>query len=343
MCKSIEETPPLYSPLFEFPEYVQIWERFDGPTKQRFFATQVQLSPRVDSVVLKLPSDKDRDALLLQTLETGVSGWLKLQQFEMDHGEFHLGHAVLITAIRLFPRSELLLQKRLKNEERLNHVRHVSDTMRLLREVNTSRAVKTYIDGIGVLLRMGYAESARALYEEVRSFPRYNTGNLMVMRLLLEYHTGNRSDVISMLPRALSEFPKFAPLWFFAYSFYEEQHFSYWDGSSIRGLFETDNITELSVCASRVLTDDILWKLASSQIQYYFRCILQLQVASAQEGVSLNQLSQGYSSLHRRITSAMRSVLTVCPASLQWKLFLLFARYTAAVGLCDVALHVGVV
>ena len=39
----------------------------------------------------------------------------------------------------------------------------------------------------------------------------------------------------------------------------------------------------------------------------------------------------------------MRSVLTVCPASLQWKLFLLFARYTAAVGLCDVALHVGVV
>ena len=165
----------------------------------------------------------------------------------------------------------------------------------------------------------------------------------MVMRLLLEYHTGNRSDVISMLPRALSEFPKFAPLWFFAYSFYEEQHFSYWDVSSIRVLFETDNITELSVCASRVLTDDILWKLASSQIQYYFRCILQLQVASAQEGVSLNQLSQGYSSLHRRITSAMRSVLTVCPASLQWKLFLLFARYTAAVGLCDVALHVGVV
>lgn len=341
--KSIEKIPPLYSPLFEFPEYVQIWEHFNEPTKSRFFATQVQLSPRVDSVVLKLPSDKDRDALLLQTLETGVSGWLKLQQFEMDHGEFHLGHAVLSTAIRLFPRSELLLQKRLKNEERLNHVRHVSDTMRLLREVNTSRAVKTYIDGIVVLLRIGYVASARALYEEVRSIPRYNTGNLVMALLLLEYHAGNRSEVLSMLPRTLSEFPKYAPLWFFAYSFYEEQHFNSWDGSSIRGLFKTDDITQLSVRASRVLTDDILWKLTSAQIQYYFRCILQLQVASAQEGVSLNQFSQGYASLHHLITSAMRSVLAICPASLLWKLFLLFARYAAAVGLCDIALHVGVV
>lgn len=267
---------------------------------------------------------------------------MDLLRSQLESGDYAEAHATAETALEAFPHSEVLLQKRLRIEEKMCHCRHAYETVCALFEVTSAKSVKILVEGITTLAKMGMEQEALDLYETIQSCPRYHTGNYVYEVVKLEYLLGCRSSLITMLLSVLRDYAKHGPLWFFAFDFFEHDHLIFWDRESLLSVFENPCLDSLMQQAEAVLSDDILWKLLSNRIQYYFRCMLYLQKAATLDGGSFQELIQSYRILTNCISTDIRKAVAKCPPQLTWKLHLQFGRYSAVVGMRDFARQVGV-
>lgn len=267
---------------------------------------------------------------------------MELERWEQDHGNFFNAHAVLEAASQLFPMNELLLQKRLKLEERVAHGEHVRELLFQLIATNSSKSVKVLVEGITSLAKLGYESTARALFQEIARSPRFFTGNLVMEMLLYEYRVGSRDRLFILISRALCEFPKHGPIWFFVFDFYEHDTLMTWNPSDPSLLSPNFNLDLLLAEAEKCLPNDILWKILSNRNQYYFRCTVYIQVAVSLNGIPIRVALQSYRVLAHYLAEDMRKAIQRCPDTLVWKLYLQFGRFTAVVGFRELARQVGV-
>ena len=267
---------------------------------------------------------------------------MELERWEQDHGNFFNAHAVFEAAGRLFPSHELLLQKRLKLEERVAHGEHVRELLLRLIELNSSKSVKVLVEGITSLAKLGFEQTARALFQELARSPRFYTGNLVMELLLFEYRVGSHAQLLALVARALREFPKHGPIWFFVFDFYEHDTLMRWNPAEPSLLSPNPSLDRLLAEAEKCLPNDILWKILSNRNQYYFRCTVYIQVAVSLSGIPLQVALQSYHVLARYLATDMRKAIQKCPDTLVWKLYLQFGRFTAVVGFRKLARQVGI-
>ena len=277
-----------------------------------------------------------------QPHETTVAAWLDLLRSQLESGDYAEAHAAAEAALEAFPRSEVLLQKRLRIEEKMCHSRHAYETVRALFEVTSAKSVKILVEGITTLAKMGMEQEALGMYETIQACPRYHTGNYVYEMVKVEYLLGCRSSLITMLLLVLRDYAKHGPLWFFAFDFFEYDHLVFWNHESLLSVFENPCLDSLMQQAETVLSDDILWKLLSNRIQYYFRCMLYLQKAATLDGGSFQDLIKSYRILMDCISTDIRKAVAKCPPQLTWKLHLQFGRYSAVVGMRRFARQVSV-
>lgn len=277
-----------------------------------------------------------------QPHETTVAAWLDLLRSQLESGDYAEAHAAAEAALEAFPRSEVLLQKRLRIEEKMCHSRHAYETVRALFEVTSAKSVKILVEGITTLAKMGMEQEALGMYETIQACPRYHTGNYVYEMVKVEYLLGCRSSLITMLLLVLRDYAKHGPLWFFAFDFFEYDHLVFWNHDSLLSVFENPCLDSLMQQAETVLSDDILWKLLSNRIQYYFRCMLYLQKAATLDGGSFQDLIKSYRILMDCISADIRKAVAKCPPQLTWKLHLQFGRYSAVVGMRRFARQVSV-
>lgn len=323
--------PPDYLvPLLRLPDYELVWSRLDAPSRRYLYNNAMQQhsspSPPPQQHVSR------RQNLLLATVNSGLAGWVELARWEQDHGAFFNAHTLYDVALSLYPHNEILLQKKLKVEERVAHGDHVHEVLLELIELNTSKSVKVLVEGITSLAKLGYERDAVKLFHMIQKSPRFYTGNLIMEILLCEDRIGSRDRLLSMIPRVLSEFPKHGPIWFFVFDFYEHDTLASWDTSEPRLLFPHRCLDGLLKLAETCLPTDILWKILSNRNQYCFRCCVYTQRAVSVHGSSLAIMLKSYHILSRYLAEDMRKAISKCPNTLVWKLYLQFGRFTAAVG-----------
>ena len=82
--------------------------------------------------------------------------WLEFTRLEMECGEYQNASHVLESALTQHQHNELLLQKKIRVEERLNHIKPIQAIIEELRELDTQKSMKIIMEGIAVVARMGY-------------------------------------------------------------------------------------------------------------------------------------------------------------------------------------------
>lgn len=332
--------PDFLLPLLQRPDYKELWDSLDAPSRQLF--SQQSAFPQHPAAFSPGKRLSRRAQLLLATASEGFVAWMELERWEQDHGNFYNAHAVFEAAARLYPTNELLLQKRLKLEERVAHGDHVRELLFQLIAMNSSKSVKVLVEGITSLAKLGYELTAKALFQEVARSSRFYTGNLVMEMLLYEYRVGDHEQLLALIARALREFPKHGPIWFFVFDFYEHDTLMMWNYAEPSLLSPNPNLDRLLSEAEKCLPNDILWKILSNRNQYYFRCTVYIQVAVSLSGIPIQVVLQSYHVLTRYLAEDMRKAIQKCPDTLVWKLYLQFGRFTAVVGFRELARQVGV-
>ena len=190
----------------------------------------------------------------------------------MECGEYASARNVLAAATTQVPDNEGLLQKSLKVEERLGDVDALLNTLRELRNLDTQKSVKTMMDGVKSLVRMGYEKIAFDYYVTVTNNPRYFTGNFFLEFLQFQTYTENYQETLEQIPNTLRRFPKYGPLWFFCLDVIQHYCFVKWDGASPS--MDTQQLEAVMREALVTLSSDILWRVHFIRIQFYLRALL---------------------------------------------------------------------
>ena len=240
-------TPPIHlSQLWQEPVYRCIWDGFDGE-KQRYLSKASQQCVEGDKELIKRRIEigiqekktshitKSRSVFVELVLEYGsnIQVWLEFCRLEMECGEYKNARVVLMTASSQHPHNELLLQKRLRVEERLRSVNEVIEILNELRYVDTQKSMKIMVEGLSVLAKLGYEKMAYELGSSVTYPSKYYTGNLYYGMMLGEQRAGRREALISLANDALKIFPKYGPLWFFCFELFEHELIITWNHHSM--------------------------------------------------------------------------------------------------------------
>ena len=283
--------PPIHlSQLWQEPVYRRIWDGFDGE-KQRYLSKASQQKVEGDKDLIKRRIEvgiqekkichitKSRTIFVELVLEYGsnIQVWLEFCRLEMECGEYKNSRIVLMTACTQHPHNELLLQKRLRVEERLRSVNEVIELLNELRYLDTQKSMKIMVEGLSVLAKLGYEKMAYELGSSVTYPSKYYTGNLYYGMMLGEQRAGRRDVLLSLANEALKIFPKYGPLWFFCFDLFEHELIITWNSQRMYDLLKADRIEAFAEQAHSQLTSDILWKVYLLRVYCWLRSCMYMR------------------------------------------------------------------
>lgn len=348
-------------PLWKQAPYQQIWEKGD-------FAHQIMsgkhimshsndagyIHQRIDEAIVAKRDCRFAEARaifvqLVFLFPTNLQVWMEFARLEMECGEYASARDVLDAATTQVPNNESLLQKSLKVEERLGDVDALLGTLRELRSLDTQKSVKTMMDGVKSLVRMGYEKIAFDYYVAVTNNPRYFTGNFFLEFLQFQTYTSNYVETLEQIPNTLRRFPKYGPLWFFCLDVIQHYCFIRWDGVSPS--MNTSQLEAVMREALATLSNDILWRVHFIRIQFYLRALLlsregffrQVAVQSASDAQTTESSFLRESVVvQKRMIEDVRMSLENCQENLKWKVFTLLGRGACVLGYRNTSLLVGV-
>lgn len=271
-------------PLWKQAPYQQIWEEGDfahqiisGKHAMSHSNDAEYIHQRIDEAIVAKRDCRFAEARaifvqLVFLFPTNLQVWMEFARLEMECGEYASARNVLAAATTQVPDNEGLLQKSLKVEERLGDVDALLNTLRELRNLDTQKSVKTMMDGVKSLVRMGYEKIAFDYYVTVTNNPRYFTGNFFLEFLQFQTYTENYQETLEQIPNTLRRFPKYGPLWFFCLDVIQHYCFVKWDGASPS--MDTQQLEAVMREALVTLSSDILWRVHFIRIQFYLRALL---------------------------------------------------------------------
>ena len=209
-----------------------------------------------------------------------VQVWLEFCRFEMECGEFRNARAVVESALLLHPHNIVLLQRYIRVDERLGEVANIIKTLKELKAIDTQKAMKALMDGLKVLARMGNEKDTFDLYMSVLKNSRYFAGNFYLEYLLFEQNSSSFEFRIKRTIAALSQFPKYGPLWFYCFDLLEHHCLLEWQANDFAGAVMSDRYVSVMNQAVVTLTDDIRWRTFFYRIQFLSRCLVCMQRAA---------------------------------------------------------------
>ena len=284
-------SPPVHlSPLWSLPVYRQIWNSLDESKKLQLTNAPLLEDPG-DSVAIKRLIDRgiqEKKSCRITRARTifvelvvrysrNVQVWLEFCRLEMECGEYSNARVVLETASTQHPNNELLLQKRLRVEERLRSVENVIIIINELQFMDTQKSMKILVEGIGILAKLGYEKMAFEFSKNISTTSKYFTGNLYLEMMLGEQRSGSMKTLMQMIDNALVFFPKYGPLWFFCFNLTEHLRQLQWDKKSMMELISVESMEKNAQLARDSLTVDILWKVFLLRVEYWYRTCMFLR------------------------------------------------------------------
>lgn len=289
---SISTLPPPFhlSHLWLDSVYRSIWDHFDFAKKQRLLNASGDASDselikrRVEAGIQEKKFCRIRNARsvfieLVITYGSNIQVWLEFCRLEMECGDYLKARCVLETACSLHPRNEVLLQKRLRVEERLRSVENVVMIINELRLMDTQKSMKITVEGVTILSKLGYEKMGNEYRESFSTTSKYFTGNLYLELMLNEQRSGVLANLVKMIGEAFTLFPKYGPLWFFCFTLKEHLRFLGWNRERMSDLMRNDMDVEATKAAGN-LTTDLLWRVFLTRIEYWYRCCMYLREAT---------------------------------------------------------------
>ena len=281
--------PPLaLAQLWRAPVYRRIWESF-SPAKVRGLLLPHEtaneaaiIRRRIDASIQEKKVchiDAARSIFVELAVEYGssIQVWMEFCRLEMECGEYGNARVVLETASSLHPHSELLLQKRLRVEERLRSVENVADLVSELRAMDTQKSMKIMVEGLGILAKLGYEKTAFEYAKAIAPTSKYFTGNLYLARMLAEQRAGSWEELRRMAVEALDLFPKYGPLWFFCFEVFQHDTLLHWDMRAMSDMLHREVFDRFMQVAPAQLTPDILWKVYLVRIDDWYRTCMYMR------------------------------------------------------------------
>ena len=277
-------------PLWNYPPYQEIWRSLDATKKNyhasSFISTQEEelIRKRIDEGIEKKKNCQFRQArlifieLIIQ-YPSYLQIWLEFTRLEMECGEYQNASHVLESALTQHQHNELLLQKKIRVEERLNHIKPIQSIIEELRELDTQKAMKIIMEGVAVVARMGYEIRASSYYESIVKKSRFFTGNFFMELMLFEEHYGSHEKLMMMVDEALEKYPKYSPLWFYCFELIEHNCMIQWNYENLNSRDSRSRYEDYMERAITSLTSDLLWKVYFIRIQFWCRSILYIRSA----------------------------------------------------------------
>ena len=208
--------------------------------------------------------------------------WLEFTRLEMECGEYVNASHVLEAALSYHQHNELLLQKKLRVEERLNRIEPIRSIIQELHMLNTQKSLKIIMEAVAIVARMGYESDAAEYYREIIHKSRFYTGNFYMEEMLFEEHYGNYTQLLDMVNKALTQYPKYGPLWFYCFELLEHDYSEQWDKKSLEARMSCNALNQYMKEAIESLTPDLLWKVYFIRIQFWCRTVLYMRRAVMQ-------------------------------------------------------------
>ena len=288
---SARSAPPVHlSQLWSLPLYQSIWDHFQESKRAQLLSLSALEDPG-DTATIKRRIDqgiqekkfchitKARTIFVELVVEysMNVQVWLEFCRLEMECGEYKNARVVLEAACEQHPHNELLLQKRLRVEERLRCVNNVIMIINELCLMDTQKSMKIMVEGIGILAKLGYEKMAFMYGKNISTTSKYFTGNLYLEMMLAEQRSGSMSTLTRMIDDALVLFPKYGPLWFFCFNLTEHFRQLQWDKVSMMDLISVETMEKNAELARGSLTADILWKVFLLRVEFWYRTCMFLR------------------------------------------------------------------
>lgn len=349
-------SPPVHlSPLWSLPVYRSIWNSLDEAKKAQLAGAPL-LEEAGDAAAIKRLIDRgiqEKKSCRITRARTifvelvvryarNVQVWLEFCRLEMECGEYSNARVVLETASTQHPNNELLLQKRLRVEERLRSVENVIIIINELQFMDTQKSMKILVEGIGILAKLGYEKMAFEFSQNISTTSKYFTGNLYLEMMLGEQRSGSMKTLMKMIDNALVLFPKYGPLWFFCFNLTEHLRQLQWNKESMLELISVESMEQNAQLARDSLTVDILWKVFLLRVEYWYRaCIFLRQFTFDNvrslarphaQPTRLTELVEAELYISHRVNRNMAYCVQTCPPNLLWKMYMTIGRYTCLLG-----------
>lgn len=203
--------------------------------------------------------------------------WIEFYRMEIECGEYLSAHLILKSALAYHPKNELLLQKLIKVDEKLMDVASLMYTVEGLVQMDTQKSLRTAMEGVASLARLGYRQFAASVYERVISNPRFSLGNFFLEFMNFEKHCGWYYELLRLSQTALQRYFKYGPLWFYCFTLIEHYYTLMWRRDVVANRVDCRVYDEYMKKAVGCLTNDILWRVFFVQIQFCNRAVLHVR------------------------------------------------------------------
>ena len=203
--------------------------------------------------------------------------WIEFYRMEIECGEYLSAHLILKSALAYHPKNELLLQKLIKVDEKLMDVASLMYTVEELVQMDTQKSLRTAMEGVASLARLGYRQFAASVYERVISNPRFSLGNFFLEFMNFEKHCGWYYELLRLSQTALQRYFKYGPLWFYCFTLIEHYYTLMWRRDVVANRVDCRVYDEYMKKAVGCLTNDILWRVFFVQIQFCNRAVLHVR------------------------------------------------------------------
>ena len=203
--------------------------------------------------------------------------WIEFYRMEIECGEYLSAHLILKSALAYHPKNELLLQKLIKVDEKLMDVASLMYTVEELVQMDTQKSLRTAMEGVASLARLGYRQFAASVYERVINNPRFSLGNFFLEFMNFEKHCGWYYELLRLSQTALQRYFKYGPLWFYCFTLIEHYYTLMWRRDVVANRVDCRVYDEYMKKAVGCLTNDILWRVFFVQIQFCNRAVLHVR------------------------------------------------------------------
>ena len=203
--------------------------------------------------------------------------WIEFYRMEIECGEYLSAHLILKSALAYHPKNELLLQKLIRVDEKLMDVASLMYTVEGLVQMDTQKSLRTAMEGVASLARLGYRQFAASVYERVISNPRFSLGNFFLEFMNFEKHCGWYYELLRLSQTALQRYFKYGPLWFYCFTLIEHYYTLMWRRDVVANRVDCRVYDEYMKKAVGCLTNDILWRVFFVQIQFCNRAVLHVR------------------------------------------------------------------
>ena len=268
--------------------------------------------------------------------------WIEFSRLELDLGNVILAREAIFEGLRHLPGNEVLLERRLKIEERLHNAAGVLDCALQFLETNNSRYVKSIVEAAVILSKLGYGYQASSLFQQLLHHPMYVQGGVTLDYIRFVFKMENYQYGMVKLREVLKILTKHNPMWFYAFSIFEQDFTIFWKEGDIASRIINHQLCLLFDKARECLPGDLKWKVSYIAAQTQLRTFTHIRLCTRMHKAHLREYCNLYPGVIRQCYDDLHQCINQCTEEYKWKVWLLASRVLALAGQRDSALKVGI-